>query len=121
MVNTGKITCFDPSIKRYPLSSSNDLRASGILFVGDRIPTFSTIKVPILTMSSENSVKIIGYCEDEILTEAIRKRQAERDSAEALRLATPPEKPGLAAIAATPAQAADPDPYDDYYDPAEDI
>lgn len=121
MVNTGKITCFDPSIKRYPLSSSNDLRASGILFVGDRIPTSSTIKVPILTMSSENSVKIIGYCEDGILTEAIRKRQAERDSAEALRLATPPEKPGLAAIAATPAQAADPDPYDDYYDPAEDI
>ena len=121
MVNTGKITCFDPSIKRYPLSSSNDLRASGILFVGDRILTFSTIKVPILTMSSENSVKIIGYCEDGILTEAIRKRQAERDSAEALRLATPPEKPGLAAIAATPAQAADPDLYDDYYDPAEDI
>ena len=115
MVNTGKITCFDPAIKRYPNTSSSDLRASGILFIGDRIPTFQTIKVPILTMSSENCVKVIGYYEDETLTEFIRKRQAERDSAEALRLAAPPQRPGTAQIAEVPASKVkvSPSPVDD--------
>ena len=115
MVNTGKISCFDPKIKRYPNTSSNNLRASGILFVGDKIPTFTTVKVPILSMSSESHVKVAGYFEDEPLTEAIRERQTERDAAEAARLNTPPTKPGLAEIAAAPEI-----PYDDTYDGTED-
>lgn len=116
MANTGKVTCFDASVKRYPGSSTSNLRASGILFVGENVPVRETVRVPILTMSSESTVKVAGYVEDEILTETIRRRRARSHAAEDLRLAE------AAAPAAPVVSASVPeDPCDDYYDPAEDI
>lgn len=111
MVNTGKITCFDASVKRYPVSSSNNLRASGILFVGDRISTLYTAKVPILTLSGENTVKVAGYFEDGDLTAEIRARQSNLHSAADLRLGT--------ADAETDAETDG--ETSDWYDPAEGV
>lgn len=77
MVNTGKIDCIDPKIKRYPRTHSSALIASGILFIGSHVSVFgNTVKVPILTMSSEKSVKVAGYVEDELLVKVVQERQA---------------------------------------------
>lgn len=111
MANTGKVKCFDASAKRYPTTSGSSLRASGILFVGENVSARHTVRVPILTMSGENTVKVAGYCEDGELTAAIRVKRARLHSAADLRLGTV-DAPG------EPADTGDPV---GWYDPAEGV
>lgn len=84
MVNTGKIDCIAPSVKRYPRSHKSAYIASGFLFIGDNVSVFGgAVDVPILTMSGRDSVKAVHTIHDKVLGAEVLLRQEERATAEA--------------------------------------
>lgn len=96
MINTGRITCFDPEIRRYPTSSANNLRSSGLMFYGENIPVFGALGVPILGMLRRGVPTTVGTVVDDVIAREVSRRATEkraRDEAEAklakLRSETP--------------------------------
>ena len=82
MINTGRITCFDQNIRRYPSSSRSDLRSSGLLFYGTHVATMIMVCVPIIGMLRKGVFSIVGTVQDEIATNEVRRREAEQRSKE---------------------------------------
>lgn len=84
MVNTGKISCIAPSVKRYPRTHSSPYVASGVLFIGEHVSVFGgAVDVPILTMSGRDTVKAIHTIRDEVLGAEIDRRQKAEAAAKA--------------------------------------
>lgn len=82
MVNTGRIDCIDPSVRRYPQSSSNGLRSSGILFFGDRASVASctgrAYPVAVVGMLRKGDASLVGVVADEKIYDEVRQREEKR-------------------------------------------
>lgn len=85
MVNTGRISCIDPEIRRYPNSSRSNLRSSGLMFYGDNIPIFGNLQVSIWGMHRKGVPSLIGAVEDSLITREMQRRAEERERERNLR------------------------------------
>lgn len=85
MANTGRITCIDQKIRRYPETSRSNLRSSGIMFYGDNPAVFGTINVPIFGMLKKGIGSLIGAVEDKVITARVQQRNEEREREAQLR------------------------------------
>lgn len=85
MANTGRITCIDQKIRRYPETSRSNLRSSGIMFYGDNPAVFGTINVPIFGMLKKGVGSLIGAIEDKVITARVQQRNEEREREAQLR------------------------------------
>ena len=87
MVNTGRITCIRRDIRRYPTSSSSELRSSGILYIGENVSTEANVRVRILGLNkNDNAVEITkdrGGFEDTALTSELRAARVAAEQAAA--------------------------------------
>lgn len=58
-VNTGKITCFHPSYRRYPKSTRNELCSSGIMYIGDNLHLCDFLRVLIVGVVKDGVASVI--------------------------------------------------------------
>lgn len=104
MVNTGKVTCLCREPQRYPNSGHSNFRASGIMFIGSRVPLFGNIRVRILGLDKDGKpievTKECGGIEDIALTDKLRAARvaAEQKGANADAILVTPTEPAQIAL-----------------------
>lgn len=84
MINTGRVTCFDTRIRRYPESSKSNLRSSGLLFYGEgKIAIFGDgIQVDIIGMLRKGFPSTVGSIFDKPLLEICLEHNRRLEEAE---------------------------------------
>lgn len=114
MANTGRITCIDQNIRRYPESSRSNLRASGVMFYGDNIPLFGTLQIAIYGMLKKGFGSLIGAVQDEKITKEMTARHERREHEAQLLKTVTGQSTSPLATPVLPAPPPPSDPDDDY-------